>query len=260
GIVCTVILFVLAPKLAAFLLLGIPVVVVPITVIGRQVRAISKKSQDRIADVGTVTSEVLGAMKIVQAFGQQGREAERFRTATETVFSVAKRRILLRSIMSAIVIALMFSAITFVIWRGAVDVAAGRMTGGTIAAFVLYGGLLAGAFGALSEVYGDLLRAAGASERLNQLLTAKPEIKAPANPTPLPVPAQGRLAFDNVTFHYPTRPDTSALEGFSLEVRPRERLAVVGPSGAGKTTLFQLAQRFYDPESGRLLLDGVDLK
>src|SRR5436190_10752252 len=184
GIVCTVILFVLAPKLAAFLLLGIPVVVIPITVIGRQVRAISKKSQDRIADVGTVTSEVLGAMKIVQAFGQQGREAERFRTATETVFSVAKRRILLRAIMSAIVIALMFSAITFVIWRGAVDVAAGRMTGGTIAAFVLYGGLLAGAFGALSEVYGDLLRAAGASERLSQLLTAKPEIKAPANPTP----------------------------------------------------------------------------
>jgi len=260
GIVCTVILFVLAPKLAAYLLLGIPVVVVPITFIGRRVRAISKRSQDRIADVGTVTSEVLGAMKIVQAFGQQGREAERFRAATETVFSVAKRRILLRAIMSAIVIALMFSAITFVIWRGAVDVAAGRMTGGTIAAFVLYGGLLAGAFGALSEVYGDLLRAAGASERLNELLTAEPEIKAPADPTALPLPAEGRLAFDNVTFHYPTRPDTSALEGFSLEVRPRERLAVVGPSGAGKTTLFQLAQRFYDPEAGRMLLDGVDLK
>jgi len=260
GIACTVILFVLAPKLAAFLLLGIPVVVVPITFIGRRVRAISKKSQDRIADVGTVTSEVLGAMKIVQAFGQQGREAERFRAATETVFTVAKRRILLRAIMSAIVIALMFSAITWVIWQGAVDVRAGRMTGGTIAAFVLYGGLLAGAFGALSEVYGDLLRAAGASERLNELLSAEPEIKAPANPTPLPVPAEGRLRFDAVTFHYPTRPDTSALQGFSLEVRPRERLAVVGPSGAGKTTLFQLAQRFYDPEAGRMLLDGVDLK
>jgi len=260
GVVCTVILFVLAPKLAAYLLLGIPVVVVPITFIGRRVRAISKKSQDRIADVGTVTSEVLGAMKIVQAFGQQTREAERFRDATETVFTVAKSRILLRAIMSAIVIALMFSAIIWVIWQGAIDVRAGRMTGGTIAAFVLYGGLLAGAFGALSEVYGDLLRAAGASERLNQLLTAEPEIKAPATPTPLPLPAEGRLAFDNVTFHYPTRPDTSALEGFSLEVRPRERLAVVGPSGAGKTTLFQLAQRFYDPEAGRMLLDGVDLK
>jgi ATP-binding cassette subfamily B protein len=134
------------------------------------------------------------------------------------------------------------------------------MTGGTIAAFVLYGGLLAGAFGALSEVYGDLLRAAGASERLNELLKAEPEIKAPANPIALPVPAEGRLVFDDVTFHYPTRPDTSALDRFSLEVRPKERLAVVGPSGAGKTPLFQLAQRFYDPEAGRLLLDGVNLK
>jgi ATP-binding cassette subfamily B protein len=260
GIVCTVILFVLAPKLAAYLLLGIPVVVIPITIIGRRVRAISKKSQDRIADVGTVTSEVLGAMKIVQAFGQQGREAERFMLATETVFTVAKSRILLRALMSAIVIALMFSAIIWVIWQGAVDVRAGRMTGGTIAAFVLYGGLLAGAFGALSEVYGDLLRAAGASERLNQLLSAEPEIRAPANPKPLPIPAEGRLMFEDVTFHYPTRPDTSALEGFSLAVRPKERLAVVGPSGAGKTTLFQLAQRFYDPETGRVLLDGIDLK
>jgi ATP-binding cassette subfamily B protein len=260
GIACTIILFVLAPKLAAFLLLGIPVVVIPITIIGRRVRAISKRSQDRIADVGTVTSEVLGAMKIVQAFGQQQREAERFATATETVFSVAKRRILLRAIMSAIVIALMFSAITGVIWPGAIDVAAGKMTGGTIAAFVLYGGLLAGAFGALSEVYGDLLRAAGASERLNELLTAEPEIKAPAKPIALPVPAEGRLVFDKVTFHYPTRKDTSALDGFSLEVRPNERLAVVGPSGAGKTTIFQLAQRFYDPESGRVLLDDVDLR
>jgi len=260
GIACTVILFVLAPKLAAYLLLGIPVVVIPITFIGRRVRAISKKSQDRIADVGTVTSEVLGAMKIVQAFGQQSREAERFTQATETVFTVAKTRILLRAVMSAIVIALMFSAIIWVIWQGAVDVRAGRMTGGTIAAFVLYGGLLAGAFGALSEVYGDLLRAAGASERLNQLLSVEPEIKAPANPVPLPVPAEGRLVFEQVTFHYPTRPDTSALDGFTLEVRPKERLAVVGPSGAGKTTIFQLAQRFYDPEGGRVLLDGVDLK
>ncbi len=260
GIACSIILFFLAPKLAGMMLLGIPFVVVPITLIGRKVRAISIKSQDRIADVGTVTSEVLGAMKIVQAFNQQGRETERFATATETVFVTAKRRILLRALMTAIVIALIFSAITLVIWQGAVDVAAGRISGGTIAAFVLYGGLLAGAFGALSEVYGDVLRAAGASERLNELLTAKSDISAPAIPTPLPLPAAGRLKFENVVFRYPTRPEVSALDDFSLELRPRERLAVVGPSGAGKTTLFQLAQRFYDPQHGRVTLDGVDLK
>ena len=260
GTVCAVILFFLAPKLAGMMLLGIPFVMAPIILLGRRVRAVSTRSQDRIADVGAVTSEVLGAMKIVQAFNQQGREAERFTKATETVFATAKKRIILRAAMTFIVIALLFTAITLVIWQGAVDVAAGRITGGTIAAFVLYGGLLAGAFGALSEVYGDLLRAAGASERLNQLLRAEPDIRPPANPTPLPLPAQGRLAFEDVTFRYPTRPEVSALDGFSLELRPNERLAVVGPSGAGKTTLLQLAQRFYDPQGGRVLLDGVDLR
>ena len=260
GTACAVILFVLAPKLAGFLLLGIPFVVVPITFLGRRVRAISTKSQDRIADVGTVTSEVLGAMKIVQAFGQQSREAMRFRDATETVFATAKRRIILRAAMSFIVIALMFTAITLVIWQGAIDVAAGRITGGTIAAFVLYGGLLAGAFGALSEVYGDLLRAAGASERLAELLRAEPTITVPANPATLPTPARGALAFDQVEFRYPTRPEVSALHNFTLAVRPGERLAVVGPSGAGKTTLFQLAQRFYDVERGTISFDGVDIR
>ena len=260
GVACAVILFVLAPKLAAMMLIGIALIVLPLTILGRRVRSISKHSQDRIADVGTVTGEVLGAMKIVQAFNQQDREAERFTNATEAVFSTARKRIGLRALMTFLIIALVFTSITWVIWQGAVDVTAGRMTGGTIAAFVLYGGLLAGAFGALSEVYGDLLRAAGASERLHELLKAEPEIKAPANPTPLPLPAEGRLKFENVTFHYPTRKDTSALEGFSLELRPNERLAVVGPSGAGKTTIFQLAQRFYDPEQGSVSLDGVNLR
>ena len=260
GTACAVILFFLAPALASRLLIAIPLIVLPLVFLGRRIRSISVRSQDRIADVGTIASEVLGAMKIVQAYNQQGREAERFTKATEAVFSVAKKRILLRAIMTAIVIALMFAAITMIIWKGAIDVSEGRMTGGTIAAFILYGGLLAGAFGALSEVYGDLLRAAGASERLGQLLSAKAEITAPANPATMPVPSRGELEFDRVGFRYPTRLEVSALHDFSLKVRPNERLAVVGPSGAGKTTLFPLAERCYDPLEGRVLLDGVDLR
>jgi ATP-binding cassette subfamily B protein len=260
AIACIVILFALAPKLALSILGGALLVVLPIAVLGRLVRSISTRSQDRIADVGTVTSEVLGAMKIVQAFNQQGREATRFTEAVERVFSTARRRILVRALMTAIVIFLIFGAITLVIWEGAIEVSSGRMTGGTIAAFVLYGGLLAGAFGNLTEVYGDLLRAAGASERLSELLHAEPDIRAPAQPAKLPEPAQGALAFEHVTFHYPTRVDTSALRDFDLSVRPRERLALVGPSGAGKTTIFQLAERFYDPQQGRVLLDGIDLR
>src|SRR5437868_7368166 len=199
GLGCVLTMFVLAPKLAGLMLLGIPVVLGPIVYLGRKVRSISTRNQDRIADVGTVTSEVLGAMKIVQAFNQQSREAARFADAVETVFSTAKRRILLRALLTAIMIFLMIGSITMVIWQGAVDVAAGVMTGGTIAAFILCGGLLAGAFGALSEVYGDLLRAAGASERLAQLLEAEPDIKAPSMPLQLPEPARGELTFEHVT-------------------------------------------------------------
>ena len=252
-------LFALAPKLTAMLLLGIPLVVLPITFLGRRVRSVSRQSQDRTAEVGAMVDEVLGAMKVVQAFGQQEREAGRFRAAVESVFQTARRRIALRAGMTALVIALIFGAITMVMWQGALDVQAGRLSGGTIAAFVLTGGLVAGAFGALAEVYGELLRGAGAAGRLTELLREEPTVKAPAEPKPRPVPARGELEFRGVTFRYPTRPEVSALADFTLHVAPGETLAVVGPSGAGKSTLFQLAQRFYDPEGGTVLLDGVAL-
>jgi ATP-binding cassette subfamily B protein len=252
-------LFALAPKLTLMLLLGIPAIIIPITLLGRRVRNVSRQSQDRVAEVGAMVDEVLGAMKIVQAFGQEEREASRFRDAVESVFDTARRRIALRAVMTAIVIALIFGSITLVMWQGALDVQAGRLSGGTIAAFVLTGGLVAGSFGALTEVYGELLRGAGAAGRLAELLTEQAEIRAPAHPKPLPETAKGALTFQNVTFRYPTRREVAALEAFTLAVRPGERLAVVGPSGAGKSTLFQLAQRFYDPEGGTVLLDGVPL-
>jgi ATP-binding cassette subfamily B protein len=259
GIGGIVYLFALAPKLTGMLLVGIPVVVLPIVFLGRRVRNISRQSQDRVADVGAMVDEVLGAMKIVQAFGQQEREATRFRGAVEQVFETARRRITLRAVMTAAVIGLLFGAITLVMWQGAIDVQSGRISGGTIFAFIVAGIIVAGAFGSLTEVYGDLLRASGAASRLAELLAEEPEIKAPAAPHPLPLPARGALEFRNVTFRYPTRREVSALHDFSLAVKPGETVAVVGPSGAGKSTLFQLALRFYDPEAGAVLLDGVTL-
>ncbi|USI73071.1 ABC transporter transmembrane domain-containing protein [Sphingomonas morindae] len=250
---------VLSPKLAGLLILGLPIVVAPILLLGRRVRAFSRSSQDSIAGVGTTATEILGAMRVVQAFGQEGREAGRMRVAVEAVFAVSKRRFGVRAIMTAAVIGLLFSAVTLILWIGAIDVAEGRMTGGTIAAFVLTAGLVTGSFGALAEVWGDILRGSGAASRLGELIAARPEITAPAQPIALPRPATGAIAFDRVTFRYPTRPDRAALEAFSLAIAPGETVAVVGPSGAGKSTLFQLAERFYDPQEGRVLLDGVAL-
>jgi ATP-binding cassette, subfamily B, bacterial len=260
GVGGTVYLFTLAPGLTGMMLVGIPLIIMPIVVLGRRLQAISRASQDRVADVGAMTTEVLGAMKIVQGFGQEEREAERFAGAVERTFATARRRIMIRAVMTSAVIALLFGAIVALLWYGATEVAAGRISGGTIAAFVLTGGLVAGAFGALTEVYGDLVRGAGAASRLNELLNAEPEIKAPARPVALPETGQGALTFEGVEFRYPTRQDTAALHDFTLAIRPNETVAIVGPSGAGKSTLFQLAQRFYDPEAGRILLDGVDIR
>ncbi|EQB11864.1 ABC transporter transmembrane domain-containing protein [Sphingobium lactosutens] len=253
-------LFALAPKLAGLLLLGIPIVLLVLIGLARKVRALSRASQDRLADIGSAATEVLGAMKIVQAFGQEEREAARFRAAVERGFATARQRIRLRAMMTAVAFALIFGAITGVMWLGAIDVAAGRLSGGSIAAFVLTGGLVAGAFGSLSESWGDLLRGAGAASRLGELMTALPDISPPARTHMLPAMERGaRLTFDQVRFHYPTRPDQAALNGIDLDINPGETVAVVGPSGAGKSTLFQLALRFYDPDAGTVRLNDVAL-
>jgi ATP-binding cassette, subfamily B, bacterial len=259
GIGGLIYLFTLSAKLTGLMLLVIPLTILPISIMGRRVRNLSRASQDSIAGVGAMVSEMLGAIRIVQAFTQEPREAQRFGGTVERAFAAARRRFRMRAMMTALVIALIFSAITLVLWEGARDVIAGTMSGGTIAAFILTAVIVAGAFGALTEVYGDVMRGAGAAGRMAELLQAQPGIRAPASPKPLPEPAQGRLTFDRVTFRYPSKPDQKAVIDFSLEVAPGETVAVVGPSGAGKSTLFQLIQRFYDPQGGVIRLDGVAL-
>lgn len=253
-------LFALSPKLAGMLVIGIPVVFGPVVLFGRKIRSLSRSSQDRIADVGSTVSETLGAMKVVQAFGQEERELGRFRSTVEQAFAVARRRFTMRALMTFTIIALVFSAIVMLLWEGAIDVAAGRMSGGTIAAFVFTGVLVGGAFGALTETYGDLLRGSGAAARIRELLVARPEIHAPPKPVALPEPALGSLQFENIEFRYPTRPEDKALHELDLSIAPGETVAVVGPSGAGKSTLFHLALRFYDPQQGRVLVDGIDVR
>jgi ATP-binding cassette subfamily B protein len=260
GIGGIIYLFALSPAMGGSLILGLPIIVVPLVVLGRRVRNLSRRTQDRIADVGSIVAETLGALKIVQAFVQETRESLRFKAAVEDAYATARRRIMLRAGLTAVVIAMLFGGITFLLREAALGVSEGNVSGGTVAAFIMAGAIVASSLAQLTEVYGDLLRAAGAAGRLGELLSEVPQIRAPADPVSLPQPPQGRLEFDGVTFRYPTRPDVSALIDFSLDVRPGETLAVVGPSGAGKSTLFQLALRFYDPQAGAVRLDGVDLR
>jgi ATP-binding cassette subfamily B protein len=246
-------------KLTAILVVLIPVVIVPLIVLGRRVRRLSRTSQDRIADTSSIADETLNAVQTVQAFTLEQVNTNRFDAAVEDSFGAAVRRTRTRSTLTALATMLVFGAITFVLWMGAHAVVRGEMTGGQLGQFLLYAGYVAIAAASLSEMWGEVQRAAGAMERLIELEHAQPTIQSPAHPVALPVPGRGEISFEKVTFRYPSRPEAKALDSFDLQVRKGETVAFVGPSGAGKSTTFQLLLRFYDPESGRVLLDGVDV-
>jgi ATP-binding cassette subfamily B protein len=242
-------------KLMGVILVGIPVVVVPLIVIGRRVRRLSRASQDRIADTSGLAGETLNAIQTVQAFTLEDLQSERYRQAVEDSFATAIRRTRVRAALTAVGIMLVFAGITFVLWLGAHQVLGGTLTGGQLTQFLLYAGFVGSSAAALSEMWGEMQRAAGAMERLSELLEAQPTITAPPRPVDFPARVRGAIRFDNVTFHYASRPDSAALANFSLEVSPGETVAFVGPSGAGKSTTFQLLLRFYDPDSGRVSID-----
>ncbi|HEY3851581.1 MAG TPA: ABC transporter transmembrane domain-containing protein [Steroidobacteraceae bacterium] len=250
-----VLLTLTSAKLAGLILILMPVVVVPLIVIGRRVRGLSRASQDRIADTSGLAGETLSAIQTVQAFTLEELQSGRYRKAVEESFAAAVRRTRVRAALTAVGILMVFTAITCVLWLGAHQVLAGTLTGGQLAQFILYAAFVGSSAAALSEMWGELQRAAGAMERLAELLEARPAITAPALPLELPPRIRGAIRFDNVSFHYPSRPDTAALAHFSLDVSPGETVAFVGPSGAGKSTAFQLLLRFYDPDSGRILID-----
>jgi ATP-binding cassette subfamily B protein len=255
-----VMLVVTSAKLAGLVLIVVPAVVVPILAFGRRVRTLSRRSQDRVADVGAYAEEMINAIRTVQAFTHEPIDRARFADRVADSFATAMARIRVRAILTAIVILLAFGAVALVLWVGGYDVIQGRMTGGQLSAFVFYAVLTAFAVGTISEVFGDLQRAAGATERLLELLATEPEIAAPAHPVALPSPGEGRVALEGVTFFYPSRPEHAALDDVSLAVKPGETVALVGPSGAGKTTVFQLLLRLYDPTRGVVRVDGVDAK
>ncbi len=253
-------LFITNPGLTAMVLLVVPVVVVPILIFGRRVRRLSRDSQDRIADVGAFAEETINAISTVQAFTHETVDRNRFRLEVSNAFDTAIVRIRTRGMLMAVVILLVFGAIGIVLWVGGRQMLSGEISGGELAAFIYYATLVAISAGVMSEVYGELQRAAGATERLIELLEAQSDIQAPDAPLALPETAQGRVSFENVTFHYPSRPNMAALTDFTLDVKPGETVALVGPSGAGKSTVFQLLLRFYDPMSGTVHVDGVNVR
>jgi ATP-binding cassette subfamily B protein len=255
-----VLLFITSAKLTGLVFLLIPAIVVPIVLLGRRLRNLSRENQDWIAQSSGMATEALGAVQTVQAFTHLTRTRAAYADVTEKSFDAARRRIGTRSVMTFIVILLVFVGIVGVLWTGARDVRDGTMTPGELVQFLIYAVLVAGAVGALTEIWGELQRAAGATERLVEILVADDTVLDPAHPVALPRPVRGEIGFDGVVFRYPARPDMPALNGVTLTVAEGETVALVGPSGAGKTTMFQMLLRFYDPQSGRITLDGIDLR
>ena len=254
-----IMLAVTSPTLTGLILVLVPLVIVPIILIGRRVRSLSRATQDRVADTSGLAGETLNAIQTVQAFTLESLQSERFAEAVDDTFTTAVRRIRTRSLLTALAILTIFGAITLVLWIGAQAVLADEMTAGELSQFVIYAIFVAGSAASLSEMWGEVQRAAGATERLMELMTAEPNIVPPINPVPFPVPPKGRIVFEDVSFSYPSRTDTRAINSLSLEVQSGETVAIVGPSGAGKTTMFQLLLRFYDPIAGRILIDGIDI-
>jgi ATP-binding cassette subfamily B protein len=255
-----VMLAITSGKLALLVLLGVPVAVIPLWLLGHRVRSLSRSSQDRIADIGALVDEVLYGIRTVQAFCHERIDQRRYGEQVEAAFHAAIRRTRVSALLTATVMLFTFIAVSIVLWVGGHDVLAGRLSGGQLSAFVFYALLVAGSVGALSEVAGDLLRAAGATERLLELLNTEPVISPPAAPAALPEPARGEVQLRDVTFSYPSRPDSPALSQLSMTLNPGQKVALVGPSGAGKSTLLQLLLRFYDPDAGVIRFDGVDVR